>query len=74
MHRHALRDGDEVNMAKSECRRRTALVGVRFLPAEKSALQQEADRLGVSLGYLIRARLSVTSHLDDTEIAGRVGN
>ena len=60
-------------MAKSECRRRTALVGVRFLPAEKYALQQEADRLGVSLGYLIRARLS-TSHLDDTEIAGRVGN
>jgi hypothetical protein len=61
-------------MAKSECRRRTALVGVRFLPAENYTLQQEADRLGVSIGHLIRARVSGTSHLDDTEIAGRVGN
>jgi hypothetical protein len=65
---------NEVSVARSECRRRTALVGVRFLPAEKYALQQEADRLGVSLGYLIRARISGTSPLDDTEIVGRVGN
>lgn len=41
-------------MGRSEVRQLTALVAVRFLPAEHDQLRQAADTQGVSLGELIR--------------------
>jgi hypothetical protein len=44
----------------SNRRQRSALVGVRFLPAEKDALEYAAQALGISLGELIRLSLKQT--------------
>jgi hypothetical protein len=55
-------------MGTSNRRQRSALVGVRFLPAEKDALEYAAQSLGVSLGELIRSSLKQT-HGVDIEVA-----
>jgi len=41
----------------SNNRRRTKLVTVRVLPAEKAELELEAKQRGVSLGHLVRLGL-----------------
>ena len=40
-------------MSASQNRRRTELVGLRLLPAEKQALQQEAARRGLTVVELL---------------------
>jgi hypothetical protein len=51
-------------MAYSKVRRRTAFVGVWFLPAEKAALEQAAQTLGMTLGALIRTSLQATQGVE----------
>jgi hypothetical protein len=51
-------------MGSSNRRQRCAFVGVRFLPAEKDALEYAAQTLGISLGELIRSSLKQTHDVD----------
>jgi hypothetical protein len=51
-------------MGSSGVRRRTAFVGIWFLPAEKAALEQAAQTSGVTLGALVRASLQTTQGVD----------
>lgn len=47
-------------MGSSSVRRRTEFVGVWFLPAEKAALEDAAQTLGMSVGALVRSSLHAT--------------
>jgi hypothetical protein len=51
-------------MGSSRVRRRTAFVGIWFLPAEKAALEQVAHELGTSVGGLVRASLQATHDVE----------
>lgn len=51
-------------MGSSGVRRRTEFVGVWFLPAEKAALEDAAQTLGMSVGALVRSSLHATHAID----------
>jgi hypothetical protein len=51
-------------MGSSGVRRRTAFVGIWFLPAEKAALEDTAQALGMSLGALVRSSLQTTHDVE----------
>lgn len=56
-------------MGSSKVRRRSAFVGIWFLPAEKESLEGAAQVLGVSVGALVRASVQATHGVEIDELA-----